>query len=101
MGRTAEEIEKTMTARELTDWVAFERVYGSILPHERIDVGLAQLSFYIVSMLGQRKRGQRLKLRDFFPKWLRDLEHRRPTDERQLLATFQSWVSEGDSHADH
>jgi len=84
-----------MTAAELTEWVAYERVYGPILVHERIDLGFAQLSYYLVSLLGQKKRGQQYKLRDFFPGWLRDLM-RRPDDGKHLGAALEEWADADD-----
>jgi hypothetical protein len=60
-----------MTSAELTEWAAFERVYGPILPHERIDVGLAQLGWLMARLWGKSKR--ELKLRDFMPGWYQEL----------------------------
>ena len=39
-----------MSSGELTEWAAFERVYGSLLPHERIDAGFAQVCYVIASV---------------------------------------------------
>jgi hypothetical protein len=61
-----------MTSAELTEWAAYERVYGSIIPHERIDVGFAQLSWLMASLWGSRKRGD-FKIRDFMPPWYQEL----------------------------
>jgi hypothetical protein len=82
-----------MTSAELTEWMAYERVYGPVLAHERIDLGFAQLSFYLVSLLSKKKRGQQYKLRDFLPGWMRNLDHR-PDDGRTLEATLQKWAEE-------
>lgn len=56
-----------MTAQELTDWVAYEQVYGPILPHERLDRGFAMLGFLLAKLLGGR--GREIKFRDFLPPW--------------------------------
>lgn len=60
-----------MTAHELTDWVAYEQVYGSLLPHERIDAGFAQVSLILAQAFGDGRR--RYKMRDFMPAWFQDL----------------------------
>lgn len=59
------EIRETMTTRELMEWAAYEQTFGSLLPHERIDAGFAQVSY----MLSDGKRS----VRDFMPQWFRDL----------------------------
>jgi hypothetical protein len=52
------------------EWSAYERVFGSILPHERIDAGLAQVSLLIAQT---NSNGKRYTMRDFMPDWYRDL----------------------------
>lgn len=54
-----------MTAHELMMWSAYERTFGSLLIHERLDAGFAQVSM----MLSDGKH----KLRDFMPRWYQDL----------------------------
>jgi hypothetical protein len=88
-----DEVGEAMTSAELTEWMAYERVYGPILPHERIDLGFAQLYYYLVSLLSQKKRGQQYKLRDFLPKWMRDLTSRPSDDGRGLEATLKDWAN--------
>jgi hypothetical protein len=75
------------------EWAAYERVYGPLLVHERIDLGFAQLYYYLVSLLGQKKRGQQYNLRDFLPKWMRDLGRRSPDDGRSLEAILKDWAN--------
>lgn len=60
-----------MTGREMTEWLAYEQVYGSIVPHERIDAGFAQIGYLLVRLLG--KDSGRYKPRDFMPDWYRNL----------------------------
>ncbi len=60
-----------MTSAELTEWVAFERVYGPILPHERIDIGFAQLGWLLTRLLGKSRRD--LKVQEFLPAWYEEL----------------------------
>jgi hypothetical protein len=59
-----------MSAGELMEWTAYERLYGPILPHERIDVGLAQVSLIMARMWGGKND---YKLRDFMPGWYQEL----------------------------
>jgi len=61
-----------MTSAELTEWAAYERVYGSIIPAERIDVGFAQLSWLMACLWGSKKRGE-YRIRDFMPPWYQEL----------------------------
>lgn len=60
-----------MTSRELMEWSAYEQVYGSIIPHERIDAGFAQVSMILAQAFSSN--GKRYRFRDFMPKWFRDL----------------------------
>jgi hypothetical protein len=53
-----------MTARELTDWIAFERVFGPITVHERLDVLLARVAYAVVAAAGGKARPE-----DFMPRW--------------------------------
>jgi len=79
-----------MPASELIQWTAFEQVFGPILPHERIDFGFALLSYYFVSAFSQKRR--KLRVRDFLPKYMRDLIRQQPSDPDQLKAFFQGLV---------
>lgn len=51
------------------EWQAYEQMFGSLLIHERIDMGFAQVSLILAKAFGA-KRGT---MRDFMPKWFRDL----------------------------
>jgi hypothetical protein len=75
-------------------WAAFERVWGPILVHERVDVGLAHIAFYLASLLGKPKQGQRFRVRDFLPVWMRPKQR---DDERAsvLYAALKAWAKEG------
>ena len=53
-----------MTARELTDWLAFERTQGPILIHERIDVLIAR-ACYVIAL----SAGAKVKPGDFVVRW--------------------------------
>jgi hypothetical protein len=63
-----------MTSAELTEWMAYERVYGPILVHERVDVGLAQLQWLMVRLWTKAK--QKMTIRDFMPRWYQELTER-------------------------
>ncbi len=89
-----------MSAREHTEWAAFERVYGPLLLHERMDFGFARLNYYLVSLLGRQRRGRSYKLIDFLPKWWRDLLFHRSDDPRQLGATLEMWSHANTQHPD-
>lgn len=54
-----------MSASEFTDWIAFERVWGPLPIHERLDIGLAHACL----ILAQPYTKKELHLRDFLPPW--------------------------------
>jgi hypothetical protein len=60
-----------MSGRELTEWAAYEHLYGPILVQDRVDVGLAQLGLIMARLWGNSKK--KLKVRDFMPRWYQDL----------------------------
>ncbi|MGH7206890.1 MAG: phage tail assembly protein T [Nitrospiraceae bacterium] len=60
-----------MPAGEITEWVAYEQTYGPLLAQDRMDIGFAQLSYYLVSLLGKPQRGRSRKFADFLPVWLK------------------------------
>jgi hypothetical protein len=82
-----------MTMRDLVRWAAFERLYGPLLVQERVDVGFAQLSYYLVSLLGQSKRGRRWKIQDFLPPWIANQSKRQPQSPEQLRAFMEGLVN--------
>lgn len=53
------------------EWQAYEQTFGSLLVHERIDAGFAQVSLILAKAFSDK--GARYRLRDFMPKWFRDL----------------------------
>lgn len=55
-----------ISARELQEWAAFERVSGPILLHERIEISNAFVAMTIASAMGD---GRKLTLQDFIPRW--------------------------------
>lgn len=56
-------------AADIAEWVAFEREFGPITVHERIDVAAAIIASAVAATV-PRKRGARVpSLSDFLPKW--------------------------------
>jgi len=53
--------------------MAYERVYGPVLVHDRIDIGLAQVCLVLVKLLGQKSKHT---LRDFLPAWWQEVTQR-------------------------
>jgi hypothetical protein len=68
-------VGETMSAGELMEWGAYEQTFGSLLVHERIDAGFAQVSLILANAFSKRK----FRFRDFMPQWFRDL-----TQEQEL-----------------
>lgn len=54
-----------MPSAELTQWLAYERLHGPLLLHERIDLGFAVLTYYIVNLWSKKHH----KLKEFLPPW--------------------------------
>lgn len=55
-----------MPASELMEWSAFERVHGTILIHERVELMVAILCSLIANVYSDKRR---YKPADFLPKW--------------------------------
>ena len=84
---TTEAVAEQMTMRDLMEWHAYERVYGPILVHERLDVGLAQIGLIMAKLWGKGNP----KPRDFLPVW-----YRRPDDGSELGAMLAGLANGGD-----
>ncbi len=76
-----------MTSRELTEWAAFEQVYGPLGP-ERGDWQAAVVAHTIAAANGAKNA----KLSDFLPQWGGG---KRQTGEEQL-ALFKGLASQGE-----
>jgi hypothetical protein len=73
------------------EWSAYERVYGSILTHERIDAGFAQVSLILAQA---NSKDRRWRIRDFMPRWFQDLT---AEDElRRGMAHLRGMVNDAD-----
>jgi hypothetical protein len=60
-----------------------------LLIHERIDVGFASLSYYLVKLLGKTRR----KPEEFLPPWLRAKSKAQSAEELEM--TLQTWAAQG------
>jgi len=58
-----------MSAAEFYRWRMFEEAHGPILLHDRVDLGLAQVSYVVAKMLGSKD----VEMRHVLPPWLREL----------------------------
>jgi hypothetical protein len=83
-----------MTSAELTEWMAYERTFGPILLHERIDVGFAQLGWLMARLWGSTKR--KLTRRDFMPDW-----YQYPTIEDAVKQGFEEMLKLAESNANN
>jgi hypothetical protein len=77
-----------MSSAELTEWMAYERVYGSILIHERIDMGFAQLQWLLVRLWTKAKR--KLTPADFMPPWYQELTRHGERKPEAVLQGFEA-----------
>jgi hypothetical protein len=86
-----------MTSAELTEWMAYERVYGPILIHDRIDMGFLLLQQFM-AYLWTKTRHQRT-MQDFLPPWLQELikdSSRRPDAVQSSFEALMRMAEEGD-----
>ncbi|MGW4986312.1 phage tail assembly protein T [Streptomyces mirabilis] len=74
-----------MTSREITEWMAYERVSGPLGP-ERLDSLIAMLTATVANTA--RGKGSRAATpKDFMPKWDRDARQ----DWREMLAAVKAY----------
>lgn len=84
-----------MPATDLMRWSAFEHVYGPLLPHERVDIGLAQVAYLLVCLLGGQRR--RPDFRKFLPQYMQQQYREARTQNADELHAFM----EGLARANH
>jgi hypothetical protein len=87
-----------MSSSELMAWTAFERIHGPLLVHERLDIGLAELSYYLVSIFSRKRT--RLRFEKFLPPYMREAIHRQPSDPDKLRSIFEGLVDANDRNPD-
>jgi hypothetical protein len=75
-----------MSARELIEWAAFERVNGPILAHDRIDVAAA----HICSALASALRAQWIEPDAFMPRWDDDVPERPRQSVEDMIGAVRS-----------
>ena len=86
------ELGERMTAGELTEWGAYEQVFGSLLIHERIDAGFAQVSYILAKAFGNKDR--HFEVGDFMPPWFQELN--RESKIQKGMAWLKGLVSADD-----
>lgn len=72
------------------EWAAYEQVYGSILPHERIDAGFAMLALILAKANGDN----RSTMRTFMPPWYQELT--REAELERGMQTLRLLVNDAD-----
>jgi len=82
-----------ITAKELGEWEAFERVAGPILVAERLEVSLAIIAKLLADVYG--KPGIQHKLADFIPEWDRAHQGEGQSPE-EMIETFMGNLRRGD-----
>ncbi len=87
-----------MTSAELTDWVAYERLYGPILAHDRIDIGFAQLEWLLARLW--TKSAHRMTVRDFLPAWDQELLQGRDRKPDAMRESFEALMRMADNADD-
>lgn len=74
-----------MSALELSEWAGFERVFGPILIHERIDAAAALIAAVVANASGGKRRGKPFQLKDFLPEWDRGARRQQQSPEELRL----------------
>jgi hypothetical protein len=89
-------LAERLSAAQVDEWDWFERRYGPVLVHERIDIGLASIAQLIAATAGAEK-----PLKDFLPTWWdwmfdrdEDEEYDDQADEAgQMIATMRAMAN--------
>lgn len=76
MGRTVAELLKTISSRELAEWMAFERTYGPVGTEKRLDVAAAQIQSTLVRINWTDRQKKPPRLEDYLPDWSADPQRR-------------------------
>lgn len=82
-----------MSSGELTEWAAFERVYGPVLVHDRIDIGLAQVCLVLARLFSKKSKHT---LRDFLPAWWQGLIGKAGRAESSIRQGFEALMRMAD-----
>ena len=79
----------SMTSEELTDWVAYERIAGTLGP-ERDDLLAGIIAERVTTMGQQSKKPKKFKVEDFLPKWGKDRKKKEKQTPEQQKSILQS-----------
>lgn len=74
-----------MTARELFEWSAFERVFGPVTVQERVDVAGAMGAYATAAAAGAKD----VRPDDFLPDWSRALQPKRQQTPEEMMAVVR------------
>lgn len=74
-----------MTAAEMTEWAAYERIAGPLVVHERIDVGFAALAAILIRIF----TGKSVDVQRLLPEWDQEA---RAADPDSVMRGFQKLV---------
>lgn len=80
-----------MPAHHLAEWAAFEHVYGPILVHERVDIGLSRLLFLLARVYHDPKRPDPRWV-DYLPPYMQWREEAKEQDPAILEAVLQGAI---------
>src|SRR5262245_55035770 len=89
LGRSVAELLSTVSSRELSEWMAYERVAGPLGAH-RIDVAGALVAA-VVANVNRPSRSKSYDVEDFLPKW----EYVAPEE----MSPDQVWEAVRQAHA--
>lgn len=84
-----------MTSEELTYWVAYERVAGTLGP-ERDDLHAGIIAERVTTMGSGKKGGRKFKVEDFMPKWgkgRKKKEKQTPEQQKSILKSLTAKFS--------
>ncbi|MGW3936437.1 phage tail assembly protein T [Streptomyces phaeochromogenes] len=83
-GVSVDELLRTHTSAELTEWMAYEQISGPFGP-ERLDVHMAILAATVSNTV--RSKGRKASPRDFLPEWDKGSRH---MDWQSMLAAVKT-----------
>jgi hypothetical protein len=92
------EAQQRYSVREFHEWIVYERMFGPVLLHERLDVLFARSDWLLAEInRNRKKKNSKYRVEDFLTVW--DKEQRRQgrvKDWRTLKAIMMQMASEPD-----
>jgi hypothetical protein len=76
------EAQRRYTSHEFSEWLAFERVFGPVTLHERMDILFARADWLFAEANRDRKKRGPFKVHDFLIQW--DRKPKKPADWRSI-----------------